>query len=74
MNVGTETKQNLVPHFIKASTALLLTERMFENNLAERKEIKYFDIQYVQSDKSWYAWFYKEIDGYALISKAKVAK
>jgi hypothetical protein len=47
---------------------------MFEQNLAEGKEIKFFDIQYVQSDKAWYAWFYKEIDGFALIQKAKVKK
>lgn len=72
MNVGTETKAHLVPHFIKAKTADLLRQSMLENNLLEKSEIKYFDIQF--ADGYWYAWFYKEVQFTGLFSKIKGAK
>jgi hypothetical protein len=71
VNIGTETKQNLVPHFVRARTAQALIEAMFENNLRERSEIKYSDIAFSSQDQYWYAWFYKTIDGFAKIKAAK---
>lgn len=74
MTVGTETNKNLVPHFVRAKSAQALIEAMFENNLIMRSEVKYSDIAF-SSDGFWYAWFYKEIDGFKRISKAvKVSK
>jgi hypothetical protein len=69
MTVGTETKSNLVPKFIKASSAELLTEAMLLNNLILKKEIKYQDIQFANGD--WFAWFYDEVDLLKRISTAK---
>lgn len=73
MTIGTETKQNLVPHFVRARTAQALIEAMFDNNLRERAEVKYSDIA-LSSDGYWYAWFYKEIDGYKRITEKAKAK
>lgn len=60
MNVGIESKMNLVPTYLKASSPDLLKDAMLENNLILKKEIKYQDIQFVNG--SWFAWYYLEID------------
>lgn len=48
----------LIPHFVKARTAQGLQRACFENNVRLKAYVNYFDIQWVESDKSWYAWYY----------------
>lgn len=71
MNIGNETKLEVVPNFIKASSPDLLREAMFLNNLRLKSEIKYQDIQQ-SKDGTWYAWFYDEVDYYSKIKPKKV--
>lgn len=68
--LASESKMTLVPHFLKATSPELLQERMLENNLLEKKEIRYQDIQQL-NDGSWICWYYKEIDLITKFTKAK---
>lgn len=43
------------PTFITAKSPELLSAAMLKNNLAHRKEFKYYDIQFAKG--KWYAWF-----------------
>ncbi len=67
---GSETKTNLVPNYIKASTPELLRESMLLNNLRMKSFVAYQDIQQIL-DGSWVAWYFEEIDFYAKIQPNK---
>lgn len=47
-----------VPNFIKASTASGLRRLMSRNSIRLKGFVQYFDIQYVQDEKAWYAWYF----------------
>jgi hypothetical protein len=57
------------PDFITAKTPKGLRRAMLRNNLKQKGFVVYEFIQYVQSDKLWYAWFYvkpktiREVEG-----------
>lgn len=52
----------LIPHFIKARTAQLLMRACFENNAKLKAYVPYFDIQYVEAERAWYAWYFLSLD------------
>lgn len=49
---------NHIPNFLRASSPRALRRLMLRNNTRHSGFVKYFNIQYVESDKSWYAWFF----------------
>ena len=53
---------DVIPNFITASTPKELRLLMYKNNISKAMFFKYFDIQYVQSEKKWYAWYFDEAD------------
>jgi len=48
--------QQTIPFFIKAKTEMLLVEAMMENNRANNRHFKYFDISF--NGKDYTAWYY----------------
>jgi hypothetical protein len=52
----------LLPHFVKSKTARGLQRACLDNNLRLKAYVNYFDIQYVEAEKTWYAWYYLAID------------
>lgn len=50
-----------IPHYVKAVSSDELMSLMLRQNLNDGKEYSY-QIAYSTSEKSWYAWFYKEVD------------
>ncbi len=51
-----------VPQFIKARSPKRLRQLMLSNNTQHKGFVVYQDIQWVQSEKLWYAWYYVKID------------
>jgi len=51
----------LIPHYIKARTSDELMRLMFENNSRLKAFVNYFDIQFVEKEKAWFAWFYLDV-------------
>lgn len=47
-----------VPHFIKARTAKDLQQLMLKNNTRLKSYVQYFNIQYVESERAWFAWYF----------------
>lgn len=56
-----------IPMYIKASSPDLLRERMLQNSLLLKADIKYFDIQFTNGE--WFVWFYEQIDLMNLLKK-----
>lgn len=46
---------------MKASTARGLRRAMLSLNLKLRGQATFFDIQYVDSEKAWFAWYVDEV-------------
>lgn len=55
----TPSKSTVIPNFLTAVTPLGLRRLMLLNNKKHGAWLKY-DIQYVESQKRWYAWYYAE--------------
>lgn len=47
-----------IPSFVTARTPRGLRRSMQRNNIKHRGFVVYQDIQWVESDGLWYAWFY----------------
>jgi hypothetical protein len=60
--VKARSELDVIPNFIEAATPKELRLRMLQNNVEKYTFFKYFDIQYVQSQKKWYAWYFDEAD------------
>ena len=50
-----------IPNFLRARSPQGLRRLMRRNNLRLRAFIKY-DIQWVDSEKQWYAWYYVDFE------------
>jgi hypothetical protein len=50
-----------LPHFLKAKSAAGLQREMLKNNTKLKCFVNYFNIQWVESEKTWYAWFFFEV-------------
>lgn len=51
-----------VPQFIKARSPRRLRQLMLRNNMKHKGFVVYENIQYVDSDKNWYAWYYLKVE------------
>ena len=49
---------NHVPNYVAASSVKGLRRLMLINNKKHNGFVKYFDIQYVEKDGKWYAWYF----------------
>ena len=58
----------IIPHFIRAGSAKALQALMFRTNLAESRQIEYYQIVY--DGKSWFAWYYKMLDENSLLEQS----
>lgn len=54
-----EVSVDSIPHVIEAPSLPELQRRMLQNNLANKKFYKYFDIQ--KDGKSWIAFYYESV-------------
>jgi hypothetical protein len=73
VNLSVEAKSNLVPHFLQASSLVLLQEKMLELNLSKKVQIIYHGVTQL-NDGSFLAWYYDEINFYAKIKNYKATK
>lgn len=68
--LGVETKSNLVPHFLQASSLVSLQEKMLELNLIKSAQIDYKGVSQL-NDGTFLAWYYDTIDIYPRIKNAR---
>lgn len=56
---------NHVPSFLRAQTPGGLRKAMLRVNAKHGGFVKYFDIQYVEKEDRWYAWYFvtEDMDG-----------
>jgi len=56
---------NHVPSFLRAKTPLGLRRAMLRTNAKHSGFVKYFDIQYIEKEDRWYAWYFvtEDMDG-----------
>lgn len=47
-----------IPDFVRASTPAGLRKAILRNNTKHQGFVVYQDIQWVQSESRWYAWYY----------------
>jgi hypothetical protein len=47
-----------VPQFIKAKSPRRLRQLMLRNNTKHKGFVRYQDIQWIESEQVWYAWYY----------------
>jgi len=52
-----------IPNFLRARSPRRLRQLMLANNVKHRGFVVYQDIQYVASEKLWYAWFNVKAEG-----------
>ncbi|RKZ91678.1 MAG: hypothetical protein DRQ40_09585 [Gammaproteobacteria bacterium] len=62
MNYFENPGPSTVPGFLKAKNPEKLRILMFKNNLKLRGFVTYRDIQWIDKEKMWYAWFDAPID------------
>jgi hypothetical protein len=62
---------DVIPNYLVAATPKELRLLMLKNNVAKAMFFKYFDIQYVATEKKWFAWYFDEADRDNLILKGK---
>lgn len=57
-------EQNLgvIPHFIYASSPKSLKNKMMRNNSKFGLYFKYFDINFIEKESRWVAWFYVDVE------------
>lgn len=49
---------NHVPNFLRASSSTGLRRLMLINNRKHKGFVKYFNIQWVDNEERWYAWYF----------------
>lgn len=51
-----------IPNYVSARSEFALRRAMFLNNLKHKGFVVYQDIQWVESKKKWFAWYYVATD------------
>ena len=62
---------NHVPNFLRASTSSGLRRLMLLNNRKHKGFVKYFDIQWVEKESKWYAWYFVTEDMQGMMNALK---
>lgn len=56
-NLGVED----IPNFLRARSAAGLRRAMLKNNLKHKAFVQYFDIQFNEAERVWYAWYFSNL-------------
>lgn len=60
--IGHPQSLDEIPQFLTARTPMGLRRAMLRNNTRQKGFVVYQDIQWVESDRRWYAWFYVKVE------------